>query len=144
MEFTFPLNPVPASRPRVSRWGTYFSGPYKDFRAKATEVIPRCLGPKVVVIGYPIKVDLEVFPEKPKTSKLAFPKPDVDNYAKAILDACNGILWEDDSLIKSLYVTKDWSSGPGYFVVSIERCNEFSQVERPRKEPRGSDKRKKQ
>lgn len=144
MEYTFPLNPVPASRPRVSRWGTYFSGPYKDFRAKAVELLPQYLGPKVEVVSYPIRVDLEVYPEMPKSTKLAFPKPDVDNYAKAILDACNGVLWEDDSLIKSLYVTKDWSTGPGYFVVSIEKCNEFSTVTRDSKKPCEADTRKKQ
>jgi Holliday junction resolvase RusA-like endonuclease len=36
------------------------------------------------------------------------PKPDVDNYAKGVLDACNGLLWSDDSLVKTLIVSKRW------------------------------------
>ena len=33
-------------------------------------------------------------------------KGDIDNYAKSILDALNGVAWEDDKQIVSLKVTK--------------------------------------
>lgn len=33
-------------------------------------------------------------------------KHDLDNYLKLTLDACNGILWEDDSHIQELIITK--------------------------------------
>ena len=33
-------------------------------------------------------------------------KPDLDNVAKAFLDACNGIVYKDDSQVVSLHVTK--------------------------------------
>lgn len=33
-------------------------------------------------------------------------KPDIDNYAKAILDAMNGIIFKDDNLIVKLTVSK--------------------------------------
>lgn len=35
-------------------------------------------------------------------------KHDVDNFNKIILDACTGILWEDDSQIVSLLIIKNF------------------------------------
>ena len=49
-------------------------------------------------------------------------KPDIDNLAKAVLDALNPIqtpfglqrfLWDDDAQICSLQVTRNWSTEPG-------------------------------
>lgn len=34
------------------------------------------------------------------------PRPDIDNLAKAIMDACNGVLWDDDGQITSLSAQK--------------------------------------
>ena len=39
-------------------------------------------------------------------------RPDVDNYAKNILDALNGIVWADDSAVVSLTCTKIYSDDP--------------------------------
>ena len=39
-------------------------------------------------------------------------KPDVDNYAKGVKDACNGILWRDDSQVVELFVRKFYSLNP--------------------------------
>jgi Holliday junction resolvase RusA-like endonuclease len=39
-------------------------------------------------------------------------KPDASNYAKLIEDACNGIIWRDDSQIVDLIVKKRFSSNP--------------------------------
>ena len=43
-------------------------------------------------------------------------RPDVDNYAKIICDACNGIVYRDDSLIVGLTVEKRYSDNPRIFV----------------------------
>lgn len=39
-------------------------------------------------------------------------KPDLDNLAKAVLDALNGIVWVDDARICSLILTKSYSKEP--------------------------------
>ena len=40
-------------------------------------------------------------------------KPDIDNLSKSILDACNGIIYKDDSQIVGLNATKYYSDSPG-------------------------------
>jgi Holliday junction resolvase RusA-like endonuclease len=58
---------------------------------------------------------------RPKTTKLAAPKPDVDNYAKGILDVItkDGRFWLDDSQVAYLVVSKLWFDGPSSVHVLI-------------------------
>jgi len=39
-------------------------------------------------------------------------KPDVDNYAKGILDGLNNVIWKDDNQIVDLHVSKWYSEKP--------------------------------
>jgi Holliday junction resolvase RusA-like endonuclease len=68
--------------------------------------IPLLDGPVRVMIqavwpmkGAPLKKGSR--PSIPKATK-----PDVDNVAKAICDACNGIAWHDDGQVCELHITK--------------------------------------
>lgn len=98
------LDPVPASRPRVTRWGTYYAKTYKDWMKKAHELIER----SDVTLDGPLFVIVDVAARKARTSKLDQPKPDVDNYAKASLDIVTKAegYWHDDSQIAALIVRK--------------------------------------
>ncbi|MBR2256246.1 MAG: RusA family crossover junction endodeoxyribonuclease [Blautia sp.] len=44
-------------------------------------------------------------------------KPDIDNIAKAALDALNGLAWHDDSQVVSLLVRKRYCSEAGLDVI---------------------------
>jgi Holliday junction resolvase RusA-like endonuclease len=44
-------------------------------------------------------------------------KPDLDNFIKAALDACNGIVWRDDSIITRLSATKIYSEKPALTII---------------------------
>jgi Holliday junction resolvase RusA-like endonuclease len=126
---TLPIKPEPASRPRMSRYGVYYSKAYTDWRNEARKHIAKVAtaytGALIVVV--------EVCVLKPKYSKKKWPKGDVDNYVKGPLDAItetNEILkemlpdpknpekdklqtvgkipnvWVDDDQIVGLWVTK--------------------------------------
>lgn len=58
----------------------------------------------------PVLVELLVELPRPKTTKLTAPKPDVDNFAKSVLDAItkDGRFWSDDTQVVTLYITKAW------------------------------------
>ena len=122
-QWRFNLNPIAASRPRVTRMGhTYYAGPYKKFRENMIPIKEEQLGdlePSTALL----LVEIECYITKPKTTKLITPRADVDNYAKAILDTFNGWLWEDDRQIISLVISKAWcedEGNEGYYTISIE------------------------
>lgn len=123
----FPICPVAASRPRVSKYGhAYFSGPYKAFKERCTGIVPTTLGPDFEPVSERLRVNVECVVTRPKTTKLCTPRGDVDNFAKACLDALNGRLWVDDKQIEELTISKRWADEPGvegYFEVTIEEIN---------------------
>lgn len=52
-------------------------------------------------------------------------KPDVDNIAKIVLDALNGIAYKDDSQVTGLYVTKlDRARREEYLEVMVESTSD--------------------
>jgi|TARA_R100001530_G_scaffold100170_1_gene69595 Holliday junction resolvase RusA-like endonuclease len=127
MEWVFPISPVAASRPRVSRHGAYFAGPYKKFREECWDLVPMVLGPDFSPFDKGLYVDVELYVTRPKTTKLDTPRPDIDNYQKAVFDALNGFLWTDDKLIEAVYAVKQWAAKdmPGYFVVGVNYADEY-------------------
>lgn len=107
-----PLEPVPASRPRVTRWGTYYAKTYKNWMEAAAEVIPAGVLTADKPTGMDKRTPLVVFVHsistKARTSKLTYPRYDVDNAAKAVLDAITkaGGWWYDDDQVLQLVSTK--------------------------------------
>ena len=109
------LNPVPASRPRVTRWGVYYTKTYAAWRKAIHKVLYN--NPGRALEGN-LAVVLTIRVEKPKTTKRDNPRGDLDNYEKAIYDAISGEkgspkgYWTDDDQIVSTRVDKRWV-GPG-------------------------------
>jgi len=111
LSFFLAVKPVPASRPRVSKWGTYYAKTYETFRKDATVALNSFDG---VPTDRPVIVWIEVVVEKPKTGKLLLPKGDVDNYAKGPLDVFTKAqkFWADDDQVVGLSVFKRYAQ-PG-------------------------------
>ena len=125
-EWMFPISPIAASRPRVSKHGAYFAGPYKLFRKEMTDLVPMILGESWEPLEGSLKVDLELYVTRPKKTKLSAPKADIDNYVKAIFDCMNKRLWVDDTQIREVYATKQWTQpkAHGYFVLGVDVLEE--------------------
>jgi len=77
------------------------------------------LGKYFVPFDGAISVSINIEITRPKSVTRDYPsvKPDLDNYAKAILDALNGIIWLDDAQICSLQITKSYNLKP---TISVE------------------------
>lgn len=126
VEFTIPGAPVPQGRPRAgkNRGKTIMYDPKesKDYK-RYVSIIARQHAPKTMLEG-PLSVRMKIYREIPKSTtkkdralisegiKRPVTKPDTDNYAKAVLDACNGIIFQDDSQVTDLYASKFYSDNP--------------------------------
>lgn len=109
-----PMDPVAKGRPRISTVG----GRPIAFTPQETRTAERFMAAfariymnenkRQVLIGA-LSVEATFWLRKPKSVKRLVPttKPDLDNYIK-MLDAFNGILWEDDSQIFAITASKKY------------------------------------
>lgn len=115
--FRLALAPMPTPRPRarvISGAGRkplavfYSPKEYREWQEAAAAAL------KSVPAEYtdgPVSVTVLCVAERPKTTKLLMPKPDVDNYGKGPLDAItkDGRFWADDTQVSDLFISKRWS-----------------------------------
>lgn len=122
LSFLLDVEPMPSPRPRFRVIGKFASAympkNYKDHTAELVEQLQRISTEK---FEGPLSVDLCVFVTKARTSKLLFPKPDIDNYEKTILDAITKAenIWHDDTQVVQLNSLKLFAAEeniPGYSV----------------------------
>ena len=122
--FTIPFNPVPASRPRVGRNSTYYKDPYKSFLEQAPELV------RAAWTGEPldtwITAIIWVYPKRPKKPANPFPAADYDNYAKAVGDAMEGVVFVNDKQIVDGRCVKQYApaGAEGYIEVIITELSE--------------------
>lgn len=119
MKAIFQINPVPASRARVTRWSTYFPKRYTQFK-KDMEII---LGNIHVIPSKSlIYAQIDFFiaipgswskkKKKSKEGQYADNNADIDNYCKAILDSLEGKYFENDKQIVMIRARKFYSNEP--------------------------------
>lgn len=128
MAFRVDVDPVGKGRPRFTRDGhAYTPERTRKFeaavRSHACGFMKRMEAPRIPV-GVPIDVRvLALFPipkswskkKKAEAAKL-IPRIDVDNVLKAVLDALNGVVFEDDRQIVKAVAEKRYSNAPGVVV----------------------------
>ena len=133
------IKPVPASRPRVTRWATFYSKPYQEYKDYLKCNIPNLVSIQdgvlclkaIFYVPFPTKWDNEDFLNlyqdrfKNETLKgvrkhhkeelegeLAVTYSDVDNLVKALLDGLNGYSFKDDMQVAKMILEKRYSISP--------------------------------
>jgi len=119
MKNTFYVTPVPASRPRVTRWSTFFPKKYTQFRedmdiATSAILFTPFEGNIYAQLDFYIAIPKSWSKKKKLTKQGTYcdNNADIDNYCKAILDALNGVYYEDDRQVVMLKARMFWSNTP--------------------------------
>jgi len=131
----FNLNPVPAARPRVSRWSTYYPKKYTQFKkdmlalTSELDVTPT---ENLVAMGMVFNIKMPTaWPKKKKleqNGQYCDNNVDLDNYQKAILDSLNGVLYLDDRQVVKIMTVKRWSDTPNIKIEMIPTGEEWKHL----------------
>lgn len=121
--FTIPGQPVGKGRPKFARRGAFVSA-YTPQKTASYESLVKLVasqpmrghdlltGPLVAIIDARVTPPVSWSKKKKAEaleSGLLTSKPDLDNLAKAVLDACNGIVFQDDAQIAVLLAAKAYA-----------------------------------
>tara|TARA_R110000868_G_scaffold208537_3_gene458017 strand:- start:497 stop:925 length:429 start_codon:yes stop_codon:yes gene_type:complete len=135
IEFTVPGDPKGKGRPRFSRVGkftkTYTDAKTRMYEEKIASAARLAMFPHEP-LEWPVSIRMEFhmlipasYSKKRKEaclSGLEMPckKPDIDNIAKGILDAMNGIVYKDDVQVIRLSLEKYYSTDPNVYIMVRE------------------------
>jgi len=127
---TFEINPVPASRARVTRWSTYYPKKYTKFKKEMGEVLETMdiiPSEKLVCVFLEFMVSMPKSwskkKKKEKDGNYCDNNSDIDNYIKAVLDSFNGFYFEDDKQVVEIFAKKIYSSTPRILYKMVEVNN---------------------
>ena len=120
-------NPIAQPRPRITvrgRHGVAYvprGHAIHEWRAAIREEMERCVsesGQAFPIRGVSLHVMMAFHLRKPKSNRKRLPisRPDLDNLAKAVLDAGNGVIWSDDSQVTTVVMNKRWHDKPGVWL----------------------------
>lgn len=119
VKFTIPGIPIPKARPRVVRGHAFTPKKTKDYEALVKDVyrltVGEYLGDSAIVATIDLYFPIPESYSKSKKKRIAdgeikhTKRPDVDNCAKAILDALNEVAYRDDSQIVESRITKHYA-----------------------------------
>lgn len=123
IDFVVPGKPVGKGRPRVTRHGTYTPEATRGYQRAVQWAWKKAGGkrmPKDTALGVIIQAYLPIPSGVGKKKRAEWDRlcryhtkrPDGDNIAKAVLDALNGLAYDDDSAVSCLTVGKGYSEQP--------------------------------
>lgn len=118
-------------RPRFTRGGhAYTPKGTRDYERSIREAFENAPGRPPEPFSGPIAVSIMTYRQLPKSTPKSVcsepdtHKPDADNVAKIVLDALNGVAWEDDAQVVSLTVSKlRRTRSPERLSVRVAECN---------------------
>lgn len=114
--FTISGTAIPKARPRTTKRGNraimYTPDKTKQFENYVKLVAAQHAPEELLTSALDVRLDF--FLPRPKSLPLKIryhtKKPDIDNLAKSVLDAMEGIIYANDAQVISLQLTKDYGA----------------------------------
>jgi len=137
IEFTIPGLPVSQPRQRHSvvaghvRNYTPGNHPVQTFKAAcrlmaASAIRKPLVGPVEIEISFHFpRPSNKTWKTRPMPAEVKVTKPDLDNLAKAVMDALNGVCWVDDAQVSRLVLSK-WIVAGGEPACSLVKIKELT------------------
>ena len=126
---TLPITPVPKARPRFTRYGhTYTPKKTADYEKAIAEYWRQATNgfmydkEQALIVNLVFGIPIPKSTSKSKTELMAngtirpLKKPDVDNLAKAVMDALNDVAWVDDSQVVRVSIYKEYAKEPYVYI----------------------------
>ena len=127
----FDINPVPAARPRVSRFSTYYPKKYTRFKKEMEALTSElnstpCENLVCVSLKFKIKTPQSWSKKKrlERENTYCNNNSDIDNYVKAMLDSLNGVYFIDDRQVVEVFASKKYSNEPRILFKMMEMNND--------------------
>ena len=118
----FEIDPVPKGRPRKDprKGHMYTPKATRDYEKTVRQLVSVLYNGPLHKKEVPLEISLTFNLRKPKSVKRSYPsvKPDLDNLAKAVYDAMEGVVFEGDGQIVDSNLSKRYSE-KGSVVVTI-------------------------
>lgn len=116
IEFSVPTRPVSKARPRLSGFHVYTPAGTLNYQKLIANyfIVHKAEMKSNLIFPFHGPIELELIfrsppPRVPEIRQKSYPSMcDVDNAAKAIMDALNQVAWVDDQQIVSLYARKEF------------------------------------
>lgn len=129
--YTYNLNPVPASRPRVTRFGVFYGKKHTAYSKILKQLMDedckkgaiKHTGPVVLTLKFGVEVPKSL--SKPKKQKRMqehhIIKPDLDNLCKLAMDCASNFFYHDDAQVVGMCSKKLWvPQGQGYTKLTVQ------------------------
>ena len=119
INFTYSGAPMPKARPRFANGHAYTPKTTRGYEEAITAAALEAMSGSQMAEGCWVEVELEFYVPIPRSwsrmrkkcmaGKYHTQKPDLDNYVKAVLDACQGVIYKDDALVSRVDADKAWA-----------------------------------
>lgn len=125
MKVSFIIDGEPVPWARARRRGKQYFIDDKQKRAREDIAWKARMAWRIPPYDGPIFLEVVAHYSLPKKLKKHAPffkisRPDADNLAKLIMDACKNIMWHDDAQVAEVLVSKRYTTGNPYTAVTIE------------------------
>lgn len=130
-KLVFNIDPTPASRPRVGRYGVFYGEAYTKFREDMKSYMwtvkkTRFEEPLIVDITFWRKIP-DSYSKKQKEElhgQYCVGNMDLDNLEKAIYDCLNDHVFVDDKQIVEHTTRKKWTNDTARIEITLKKINE--------------------